>query len=264
MSDPSPAPHLLQVDITTPEGRLRGNLAVPARPIRLAELAYNVLPLDEQLVKMSVRKHAPDPEAISCRKGCGACCSQVVPLSPPEAWMLYDLVRGLPEERKARALDRFRAAGEALAAAGLTEVFSRSFEGEEAMRAAAVAYFRMGVPCPFLEDQACSIHPHRPSVCREYLVTSPAEHCAELGRRPVKRVKISVRMSEALARVAARLLGSEEPVLIPMVMALDWAAAHAEEGQRRWDARELLGMLLEELNQPPEAGQPGPAAARRG
>lgn len=45
---------------------------------------------------------------------------------------------------------------------------------------------------PFLEDDACSIHPHRPSVCREYLVTSPAEHCAELGRKLVKRVPVSV------------------------------------------------------------------------
>lgn len=245
-SAPAPAPHLLSVDITTPEGRLRGNLAVPQRPIRLAELAWNALPLDEQLIRMSLRQHAPDPAAISCQKGCGACCRQVVPLSPPEAWMLYDLVQGMPEARRARALERFAAAGEALDAAGLREVFAGPIERSEDLRAASVAYFRMDVPCPFLEDDACSIHPHRPSVCREYLVTSPAEHCAELGRKPVKRVPVSVRMSEALARVAARLLGSE-PVVIPMVMALDWAAAHAEEGQRRWDARQLIGMLLEEL-----------------
>jgi Fe-S-cluster containining protein len=39
------------------------------------------------------------------------------------------------------------------------------------------------MPCPFLEDESCSIHPDRPLVCREYLVTSPAELCAGPRRK---------------------------------------------------------------------------------
>jgi hypothetical protein len=38
-------------------------------------------------------------------------------------------------------------------------------------------YFRLGIACPFLEDESCSIHPDRPMACREYLVSSPPENC---------------------------------------------------------------------------------------
>ncbi len=40
-------------------------------------------------------------------------------------------------------------------------------------------YFHLGIACPFLEDESCSIHADRPISCREYLVTSPAVNCAD-------------------------------------------------------------------------------------
>jgi hypothetical protein len=102
----------------------------------------------------------------------------------------------------------------------------------------------LGLACPFLEDESCSIHPYRPSICREYLVTSPAEHCAELGRKPVASIPVSIRLSEALSRLTGRLLGVE-PEVVPLPMAIEWAVAHREEGQRRWAARLLLEGLVE-------------------
>jgi hypothetical protein len=38
-------------------------------------------------------------------------------------------------------------------------------------------YFKLGIACPFLEDESCSIHPDRPMACREYLVSSRPENC---------------------------------------------------------------------------------------
>ena len=250
MSDASPAPHFLALDITTASGRLRGNLAVPAGEMRLAELAWNAMPLDEKLIGMAVRRATKDGGEISCTKGCGACCRQVVPLSPPEAWMLADLVEGMPAPRKERALARFAAADEVLTRSGVKEALAGKIDTVDQLKSVSLAYFSLQLACPFLEDESCSIHPHRPSICREYLVTSPAEHCAELGRRPVARIPVSVRLSEALSRLSARLLGTE-PEVIPMTMALEWAAAHREQGQRRWEGRLLLEGLVEELGRAP-------------
>ena len=250
MSDASPAPHFLALDITTASGRLRGNLAVPAGEMRLAELAWNAMPLDEKLIGMAVRRATKDGGEISCKKGCGACCRQVVPLSPPEAWMLADLVEGMPAPRKERALARFAAADEVLASSGVKEALAGRIDTVDQLKSVSLAYFSLQLACPFLEDESCSIHPHRPSICREYLVTSPAEHCAELGRKPVARIPVSIRLSEALSRLSARLLGTE-PEVIPMTMALEWAAAHREQGQRRWEARLLLEGLVEELGRAP-------------
>jgi hypothetical protein len=106
-------------------------------------------------------------------------------------------------------------------------------------------------------DERCWgwIHPVRPSICREYLVTSPAENCAKLGRKPIERVQVAVRLSEALTALTAKLLGSE-PEVIPL--ALEWAAAHYEEGLRTWQARTLAEALVAEIAALPGAtAQPG-------
>jgi hypothetical protein len=112
--------------------------------------------------------------------------------------------------------------------------------------AVPLAYFEQAVACPFLEDESCSIHRHRPSVCREYLVTSPAEHCDLRTKKPIARIPVAVRLREALARLTANLLdGSFE--VIPLPMALEWATAHHEEGQRTWDGEALVEGLVREL-----------------
>lgn len=201
--------------------------------------------LDDQLVKISVKKHTSSPSAISCRKGCASCCHQVVSLSPPEVFMLYDVVAEMPEARQEKVLTRFVETEEALEGAGLVEGFEEAASAED-VRALSLKYFALGLACPFLEGKTCSIYDKRPSMCREYLVTSPAQHCAELGKKPIRPVPMSLRMSEALGRVAARVLEMEQ-VAIPLSLAMRWAHAHDEEGQRRWGAQMLFEMLFAEL-----------------
>jgi Fe-S-cluster containining protein len=240
-------PEVLALEIELPEGTLRAALAVPRRPLRLAELAWNFMGISERLTEVAVRR---DGRAVSCQKGCGACCRQLVPLSPPEAWMVADLVASMPEARRAAALTVFAQAGEALDRSRLKEQLLGRIEGTEHLTALAVAYFQLGVPCPFLRDESCSIYPYRPSICREYLVTSPAENCAMLGRlplTPIDRIPVPVRLSEALSRLTGKLL-EREPEVVPLTLALEWVAQHADEGRRTWDARFLIESLVAELS----------------
>ena len=88
------------------------------------------------------------------------------------------------------------------------------------------------MPCPFLEDESCSIHPERPLVCREYLVTSPAELCAgpkQEGVTPVAVPKVSL---------AARGLQEEKDDWFPLAMLMAWARTRAAQG----DATDRAGM----------------------
>jgi Fe-S-cluster containining protein len=240
----------VQIEIEAHGATLRATLALPDAPLRLAELAWNTMGIGEKLVEIAVAREAKEGRSVSCQKGCGACCRQIVPLSPPEAWMIADVVASLPPARRAEVLAGFGRAGEALDASGLRARLLGRIDTEEKMVGLAIAYFGMGVPCPFLRDESCSIYPYRPSMCREYLVTSPAENCAMLGRAPVARIPVDVRMSEALAALAGKLLG-REPEVVPLTMALEWAAEHAEEGRRTWDARLLLEGLVAELSPKP-------------
>ena len=142
-------------------------ITVPNGPVA----ATAVLPALQGLVNAVVGAAEVGKE-ISCRKGCGACCRQLVPISPTEGEALLALIEAMPRERRKAVRARFAAAEAAITDAGLAE------RGGRSDREMSVAYFALGVPCPFLEDESCSIHPDRPLVCREYLVTSPAELCA--------------------------------------------------------------------------------------
>src|SRR6516225_3692016 len=156
---------VLAIEIELPEGTLRGALAVPPRPLRLAELAWNVMSISERLTDVAVKREAREGRAVSCQKGCGACCRQLVPLSPPEAWMIADVVAGLPPARRAEVLAVFTQAGEALDRSGLGAELSKPYIPTDQMTALALGYFKLGVPCPFLRDESCSIYPYRPSIC---------------------------------------------------------------------------------------------------
>ncbi len=239
---PSP-PRLLEFDLSTPDGNLRGMLAIPPGPMRLAELARSTLPLVDRLVELATRREQRAGRVISCGPGCGACCRQLAPVSPPEAYMLADLLMHLPAERQARYLERFEAAASRLEAEGLSEALLRTPESDEAARALAARYFLLGIPCPFLEEESCSVHGGRPSVCREYLVTSPAADCADPAANPIRRVGVSVRLSEALARLHAELFGGE-PQLVPLSLAISFALEHIPEGRHAWDGVALTRRLL--------------------
>ncbi len=125
-------------------------------------------------------------KSVSCGPGCGACCRQLVALSVADARRLTTLLRGMPIERLRQLRDRAIAAVAKLREAGLYDRLRRpSFGNEKEAEQIAFEYMKLRIPCPFLEDESCSIHPERPLVCREYLVTSDPRHC----EHPWKSVK---------------------------------------------------------------------------
>lgn len=159
--------------------------------------------------------------AVSCRKGCGACCRQLVPVSRSEGERLLDLVEALPRERRGEIKRRFAAAEAVLVPAGFADRAGKTD------RALSTSYFALGVPCPFLEDESCSIHADRPLVCREYLVTSPPELCAgpaQEGVTPVAVPKFSL---------GARKLQDDKDDWFPLALLMAWGRRRAGGGQRR-------------------------------
>ena len=99
---------------------------------------------------------------------------------------------------------------------------------------------RSRIPCPFLEDESCSIHPERPLVCREYLVTSPAELCAgatQEGVTPVAVPKVSM---------AARGLQEESDDWFPLALLMAWSRRRPRPARRR-PGPEWVQRFLKEL-----------------
>ena len=105
-------------------------------------------------------------------------------------------------------------------------------------REVSTGYFALGVACPFLEEESCSIHAERPLVCREYLVTSPAERCAgpaQEGVTPVAVPKFSA---------AARTLQDDKDGWFPLALLMK--QTRKPSGARRtgneWLQRFLKGL----------------------
>jgi Fe-S-cluster containining protein len=183
----------------------------------------------EVVIDQGVKKAEAAGEKVSCKKGCGACCRQLVPISEMEARQIRDLVDELPEARRSEVRARFADARRRLQEAGLLDKLEhpeRFQDGE--LRPLGLQYFAQGIACPFLAEESCSIHPERPIACREYLVTSPAEECARPNPESVRCVPLAGKVSNAVIRLAGQRSERFIP-WVPLILAPDWAEAHPEE-----------------------------------
>lgn len=104
---------------------------------------------------------------IPCRSGCTACCHGPFDISPADAALLREGLKGLPDETR----DEIRVSGELL----LTRMQAIAPEwgppwdldalGEEGFDQIADAL--AGEPCPMLGPSGeCRVYAHRPLVCR--------------------------------------------------------------------------------------------------
>ncbi|MBI2390730.1 MAG: YkgJ family cysteine cluster protein [Deltaproteobacteria bacterium] len=246
----------MRLAIETPDGTLAVELALPRRPMRLAELIPAFVEVDDRASALAVLRSSREGRPVSCRRGCAACCRQLVAVSPPEAFHLAEVVEASP--RREELIARFAAARTALDASPVGRALDApaSLMSEARALEIALAYPRLRLDCPFLVrtgasdgavEEVCSIYADRPAVCREYSVVTPAEHCTMPSpARPVRRVPVPFRLSEALAAVTAELLGG--PVQsIPLPRALAWVEAHREEGRQNFAPDDLARRVLAAL-----------------
>jgi Fe-S-cluster containining protein len=236
--------------------RVQAKIPVPAGPTRPRIMLPVFQALGDLVVGQAIKTAEKSGQSISCKAGCGACCRQLVPITPTEAYHLRDLIESLPEPRRSEVRTRFAEARRRLDEAGLLDRLLHPETVGEELRALGMQYFRLGIACPFLEAESCSIHPDRPIACREYLVTSPAAECAAPTPEKVACVPMPAKVSSALADLGVK----EEARFarwVPLVVAPEWTESHAEEEARR-TGPEILRELFERLG---KRGGPAPASS---
>ena len=213
-------------------GQLTAAVQVPAGPSNLVQILPLLQGLDDTFIEDASSDLAAAGQPISCQKGCNHCCHQAVPISLVEAEALANWIRILPDEQQQELARRFRETLAKLSAAGLKENLDqivRQTPGEATAKL-AFEYLYQRIPCPFLEDGACSIYPIRPFACREYLVTSAPEHCYDPATRQVKGVQLPRRFFSLLERISAES-DPTSPGWIPLVFLFDWMEAGSHFNQ---------------------------------
>ncbi|MCX6874274.1 MAG: YkgJ family cysteine cluster protein [Verrucomicrobia bacterium] len=206
------APHPTPFSFTIRIGEecLNVSGSVPEGECAVEALVPLLLGVGEGIVAAAVRQ-IPPATRVSCGPGCGACCRQLVPLSLSEAaYLKNQVLPNLPNKHRKRVEQRIAAAAAALRGGKLLEVLRLLPEEPDPQQrqTVGVRYFLLGLPCPFLEHESCSIHPQRPLACREYLVSSPAPHCAHPDQGGVEPVPIPQKPSHALIQLDAELTHS--------------------------------------------------------
>jgi Fe-S-cluster containining protein len=246
-----PSLERFDIAVNTPAGRLNTVLDVPTGFVPITSIVPLARRLGEELLKLEGHQAYQAGHSISCRMGCAACCRMLVPLSPPEALSLLEYVEQLPQERRDAIERRLSASKAVLAGHGLLKQLEAVADAQtpisdEQFEPLNQAYYVLRHPCPFLENEMCSIYEARPAACRELLVTSPAELCDNLVENAVEPIPVSVRIGTVLGLLWAAVTGSA-PRLIPLPLALDWANQHREAARQRWPGSHLIDRMLDTM-----------------
>lgn len=229
----------VHVRLTLAGREIEAAVPVPAGPVRQRDL----LPIFRRLADTVVTLASDDStlvgRPVSCRAGCGACCRQMVPIAESEAFALQQLVQAMTPERRRRVEDNVAFAIKQLGEGGLIDLLRRgSSLALEQLAAMDIDYFHRHIPCPFLEDESCSIYDHRPLACREFLVTSPPENCAHPTADQIQQLALPTKPSSALT--------DNNREWLPLILALEYAATHQEPAPVN-AGPELLQHLLSRL-----------------
>lgn len=255
---PQPASVTARFSLRIGADTLNASVQLPTARTTLTQL----LPVIRNLENAIVNDVSSDSEAagkpVSCRAGCGACCRQLVPISPFEAEALVQWLHTLPKDRLDALRERFHRALSDLRNAGVFDgiVDGSRLVDRETRKQLGIDYFHAGVPCPFLENESCSIYESRPLICREYLVTSPPALCQEPTTGNVSGVELPIRLSRTLFSLG-KGAAEDNRGWLPLVFLFDWAEHNSAPGERvAGSGPDVLKRFLDELT---AANQQDPA-----
>ena len=221
----------------------------------LTDLVPEAFRLADRLARQAQERTARSGLEVPCRKGCGVCCRYLVRISLPEALFLAERLQETPHPRRGVLFARFDRVREVLQREWLYEDLKGGLTSAQVdityphrLYLFSRCYLELGLPCPFQEDDACSIYPYRPTTCRQYLVTSPPSRCVNPFIENANRVPLDLDVPDLIAEVTSELL-EEPPKLVVLSLAPEWAAQNEGLARLRWPRRELLGRLREKAKQ---------------
>ena len=128
----------------------------------------------------SVVRAAIHEEQLDCKARCSYCCHVRVEALEPEIFQIAKELKKLLPEKLDELTGRLRS---------------------HAATINGVSVFDHRIPCPFLEDELCSIYPIRPAVCRK-AHSFDVEKCKSPGSEIPQSLEVALK-SEALMKGTA-------------------------------------------------------------
>jgi Fe-S-cluster containining protein len=180
-----------------------GDSAHPARRsdprLALEALAGQLDAIGDELLKQARGQRAVE-DRPACRRGCAACCHQLVPLTTLEAQRIAEYISRLPRPVRrelSKAVDR--------QAQRFAAWVASKPSGDVKDRAVNVDYLRQRIPCPFLgAENECRVYQVRPLVCRGHHALGSNANC-QTGEKPIRSIPALDQATGAAMEQANRL-----------------------------------------------------------
>jgi Fe-S-cluster containining protein len=245
--EPSPPFRRLNVQLRLDEGEtIDIALDVADQPARYSDIVPVAMAVDDRMVELAIRRAGQHGEEVHCREGCCHCCRYVVAMSYPEACYLLDVLRELPAETKASALEWFAETYRQAEQAGIVALAEAAPTLQEAL-----AYLgdwmrkENRADCPFLRDERCCIYDHRSATCREFLSLDAPGACQALQTR---RPRMPINIGLSLSMLHARL--TDEPAgLVALPLFQTWIDKRHLRGRETFPAVDLVEAWFDILRQ---------------
>jgi hypothetical protein len=143
--------------------------------------------------------------------------------------------------RQTAVLSRFAASAARLHAVGLADGFLQAWRpsSDEDAKAQARQYLDLGLVCPSLDHDVCSIYQARPFACREYFVTS-ANNCAPIRSCIRLRLRGDFRGRRGESGDGSGILPEDRVIPFRSRWRLIYASAHREEPERTYDGNQIF------------------------
>jgi hypothetical protein len=258
----------IDLDVTVLDRRLRRRFLAPDAPARLSDIVPLARQLADELSEIALRHARSSGKVVPCKRGCAACCRYLVPLSPPEAFRLFEEIHFLPPARRRRVLESFAAATGQLLKARHAVVPTGAGDTPEAYEQPGLyvpeQHCRLKVPCPLLVSRECMLYPTRPIACRSYFAVSDPLHGRDPRPGRHERLPMPFSLVGALSRLAAEV-ESTEPQAVLLPLAPIWSAERLTRMLRTWPGPELVERLVLIVTELAGAARPaGRAGAAQG
>ena len=195
--------------------------------MRAADLLPVHRQISDSLTQAIVARELGAGESVSCHKGCSSCCKRLyVEVTDAEAYRLMDVIHGLPSDHRARIEARFESHHSRIIEAGLFDSMMTMQLYDDNRLALSTEFYELGIACPFLEDDACSIYQERPLACREYLVSSPVIECSRPQNGKICRVEFPNASVGYAMHMTQNL--RDDAQLVPLALLPYWLSQHPE------------------------------------
>lgn len=222
------------LNLETSVGPIKGDLSFTDCLIDLSEIVPTAMALTDTLVEKAIAREERNGKSVSCGAGCGTCCRQLVMISIPEALFLVETISELEESQKNTLLHRFDAIQTKVEEWGLLdEIISPTYCTQNHNFPITKQYFHLDIPCPFLVNESCSIHENRPTVCRDYNVTSPKEMCKDPYAHDIKKLPTPLALTATLSKTTAVVSGKKMK-MVPLSLLPYWSQNQEQEEKKRY------------------------------